>query len=85
MAEAITVLRFGRCSRRCDFCASSPEFCCLPRRLCGQTARAKRRRYAKAHHWTFPNIEYVLWAIILGLVIPTRWASGNFPYRHRHL
>ncbi len=25
--------------------------------------------YAKVHHWTFPNIEYVLWAIILGLVI----------------
>ncbi len=25
--------------------------------------------YAKAHHWTFPNIEYVLWAIIIGLVI----------------
>ncbi len=25
--------------------------------------------YAKAHHWTFPNIEYVLWAIVLGLVI----------------
>src|SRR3981081_4404196 len=25
--------------------------------------------YAKAHHWTFPNIEYVLWAIILGLLI----------------
>src|SRR5881398_1205977 len=25
--------------------------------------------YAKARHWTFPNIEYVLWAIILGLVI----------------
>src|SRR5256884_6754326 len=25
--------------------------------------------YAKAHHWTFPNIEYVLWAILLGLVI----------------
>src|SRR5207245_10385075 len=20
--------------------------------------------YAKAHHWTFPNIEYVLWAIV---------------------
>ena len=19
--------------------------------------------YAKSHHWTFPNIEYVLWAI----------------------
>lgn len=26
-------------------------------------------RYAKAHHWTFPNIEYVLWAIVLGLLI----------------
>ena len=25
--------------------------------------------YAKVHHWTFPNIEYVLWAIVLGLVI----------------
>src|SRR4030081_3691528 len=25
--------------------------------------------YAKGHHWTFPNIEYVLWAIILGLLI----------------
>jgi uncharacterized integral membrane protein (TIGR00698 family) len=26
-------------------------------------------KYAKAQHWTFPNIEYVLWAIILGLLI----------------
>jgi uncharacterized integral membrane protein (TIGR00698 family) len=25
--------------------------------------------YAKTHHWTFPNIEYVLWAIIIGLAI----------------
>jgi uncharacterized integral membrane protein (TIGR00698 family) len=25
--------------------------------------------YAKGHHWTFPNIEYVLWAIVLGLLI----------------
>jgi uncharacterized integral membrane protein (TIGR00698 family) len=25
--------------------------------------------YAKAHHWIFPNIEYVLWAILLGIVI----------------
>jgi uncharacterized membrane protein YadS len=25
--------------------------------------------FAKAHHWTFPNIEYVLWAILLGLAI----------------
>src|SRR5215470_5769608 len=26
-------------------------------------------KYAKVHHWTFPNIEYVLWAILLGLLI----------------
>jgi uncharacterized membrane protein YadS len=26
-------------------------------------------RYAKAQHWVFPNIEYVLWAILLGLLI----------------
>lgn len=25
--------------------------------------------YTKAHHTTFPNIEYVLWAIVIGLVI----------------
>jgi uncharacterized integral membrane protein (TIGR00698 family) len=25
--------------------------------------------YAKAHHWTIPNIEYVLWAILIGLAI----------------
>ena len=25
--------------------------------------------YAKAHHWVFPNIEYVLWAILIGLLI----------------
>jgi len=25
--------------------------------------------YAKTHHLTFPNLEYVLWAIIIGLVI----------------
>src|SRR6201987_1422468 len=26
-------------------------------------------KYAKAHHWTFPNIEYVLWANLIGLAI----------------
>src|SRR5208283_2753718 len=25
--------------------------------------------YAKSHHWVFPSIEYVLWAILLGLFI----------------
>src|SRR6204780_3208387 len=26
-------------------------------------------RYGKAHHLTLPNIEYVLWAILIGLLI----------------
>lgn len=25
--------------------------------------------YARTHHWTLPNIEFVLWAIILGLIV----------------
>jgi len=25
--------------------------------------------YTKTHHVTFPNIEYVLWAIVIGLVV----------------
>jgi uncharacterized integral membrane protein (TIGR00698 family) len=25
--------------------------------------------YSKAHHWAFPNIEYVLWAILIGLLL----------------
>src|SRR6266481_4920268 len=24
--------------------------------------------YAKSHHWTIPNIEYVLWAILIGFI-----------------
>lgn len=38
----------------------------------GYTAKVVERTvntYAKTHHWTFPNIEYVLWAILIGLVI----------------
>lgn len=35
----------------------------------GKLLEANVGRYAKAHHWTFPNIEYVLWAILIGLAI----------------
>src|ERR1700677_2872396 len=30
---------------------------------------ASANGHAKGHPWTFPNIEYVLWAILIGLVI----------------
>jgi len=36
---------------------------------CGKFLEKFINTYAKSHHWTFPNIEYVLWAIIIGLVI----------------
>src|SRR5499433_1591623 len=35
----------------------------------GKLLEANVGKYAKVHHWTFPNIEYVLWAILIGLAI----------------
>jgi uncharacterized integral membrane protein (TIGR00698 family) len=35
----------------------------------GKLLEVNAGKYAKAHHWVFPNIEYVLWAILLGLII----------------
>src|SRR5215471_3178983 len=35
----------------------------------GKLLESNVGKYAKAHHWTFPNIEYVLWAILIGLAI----------------
>ena len=42
--------------------------------------------YLRAHHHYFPRIEYVLWAIILGLLISNLYTlPAIFPSRHRHL
>ena len=42
--------------------------------------------YTKAKHITFPNIEYVLWAIIIGLVIEnTVGVPKVFQAGRRHL
>jgi len=35
----------------------------------GKLLEANVGKYAKTHHWTFPTIEYVLWAILIGLAI----------------
>jgi uncharacterized integral membrane protein (TIGR00698 family) len=35
----------------------------------GKVLEKSVNTYAKTHHLTFPNIEYVLWAILIGLVI----------------
>src|SRR5271169_2400799 len=43
-------------------------------------------QYGRAHHLTLPNIEYVLWAILLGLLIanttgvPTAFKPGLATY-----
>jgi uncharacterized integral membrane protein (TIGR00698 family) len=34
--------------------------------------------YAKSHDWVFPNIEYVLWAILLGLFISNTIGVSKF-------
>src|SRR3954462_2400524 len=35
----------------------------------GKLIEAALKEYSKAHHMALPNIEYVLWAIVIGLVI----------------
>ncbi len=35
----------------------------------GKILEQSINRYVKAHHIVFPNIEYVLWAIVIGLLI----------------
>ena len=35
----------------------------------GKLGEALLRDYGKAHHLALPNIEYVLWAIVFGMVI----------------
>jgi uncharacterized integral membrane protein (TIGR00698 family) len=37
--------------------------------LAGKFLEKNINAYAKAHHYAFPNIEYVLWAILIGLFI----------------
>src|SRR5260370_18481353 len=35
----------------------------------GKLLEKNTNLYAKSHHWTIPNIEYVLWAILIGLAV----------------
>ncbi len=37
--------------------------------LCGKLIEGTLSTYGKAHHLALPNIEYVLWAILIGLLI----------------
>src|ERR1700691_407816 len=52
----------------------------------GKVTEQSIAAYGKAHHLTLPNIEYVLWAIMFGLVvsntigIPAIFHPGIEPY-----
>src|SRR5258705_788465 len=37
--------------------------------LAGKVTEQSIAEYGRAHHLTLPNIEYVLWAIIFGLIV----------------
>ena len=39
----------------------------------GKVIERSVNTYVKAHHVTFPNIEYVLWAILTGLMVSNVW------------
>jgi hypothetical protein len=43
----------------------------------GKVTEQSIARYGKAHHLFLPNIEYVLWAIVFGLIVLPSPVSGS--------
>jgi hypothetical protein len=48
----------------------------------GKVIEQSIARYGKAHHLTLPNIEYVLWAILIGLVLAVCRRYLSQAWRH---
>jgi uncharacterized integral membrane protein (TIGR00698 family) len=70
MADAIALPQAPSISLRSQFLHLIPGVALLA--VIGYAGKLLEKNvngYAKTHHWIFPNIEYVLWAILLGLVI----------------
>jgi uncharacterized integral membrane protein (TIGR00698 family) len=70
MASSIAVTRAESTSRSLNLLRLLPGILLLA--VVGYAGKVLEKfpnTYAKAHHWTFPNIEYVLWAILIGLAI----------------
>lgn len=44
----------------------------------GKWMEAAVKDYGKAHHLTLPNVEYVLWAIVIGLVVGNACAASRW-------
>jgi len=70
MADAIALPQVPPISLRAHFLRLLPGVVLLAViGYAGKLLEKNVNAYAKTHHWTFPNIEYVLWAILLGLAI----------------
>src|SRR5437667_4035240 len=70
MADAIAVPRLEPAASSWKFLRVAPGILLLAAVGCGgKFLEQFAGGYAKAHHWTIPNIEYVLWAILIGLAI----------------
>src|SRR5712664_3367676 len=70
MADAITVPQVQPVQPALRFLGVVPGILLLAAvGYAGKLLEQNVGAYAKAHLWTFPNIEYVLWSIVLGLVI----------------
>jgi uncharacterized membrane protein YadS len=46
--------------------------------LAGKWAEASVKLYGRTHHLALPNIEYVLWAIVFGLVVGNLFAAARW-------
>jgi uncharacterized integral membrane protein (TIGR00698 family) len=70
MADAIALPQTPPLSIRTQFFRLIPGVALLAAiGYAGKFLEQNLGAYAKSHHWVFPNIEYVLWAILLGLFI----------------
>ena len=70
MADAIAIPQAPSISIRTQFFRLIPGVALLAAiGYAGKFLEQNLGAYAKSHHWIFPNIEYVLWAILLGLFI----------------
>src|SRR6058998_3476447 len=70
MADAIAVPRLEPAASSWKFLRVAPGILLLAAVGCGgKFLEQFAGGYPKAHHWTIPNIEYVLWAILIGLAI----------------
>lgn len=70
MADAIALPQTSQLSLSSKFFRLIPGLVLLAAiGFAGKLLERNINAYARAHHLPFPNIEYVLWAILIGLVI----------------